>query len=555
MKKILILSIFIIGVAILSGIAQNIAYLDKTKNKTQLIVDNKPFIMLSGELHNSSSSTTEYSAALWPKLKKMNLNSVIASISWELLEPKEGQYDYKLVDSLIKNADENNMKLCFIWFASWKNGESSYVPLWVKKDTKRFFRVKDKNGRNIETISPFCEEAMRADAKAFGLLLKHIKEVDINRAVIMIQPENEVGIFQDIDYNEIALKTFDKEVPIQLFLYLKKNIKILNEELKSLWQINGFKTKGTWKEVFGNNMYTKEFIMAWQYASYINEVARTGKKEYKLPMYVNAWIVQDPKDSPGVYPNGGPVSKVMDIYKAAAKDIDVLSPDIYLPNFKEIVAMYHRQDNPLLIPESTLDAGRAFYALAEHDAICFSPFGIEDGANDFVFAQSYKVLNELMPLITEFQGTGKMIGILKEGEESERSVQLGNYQLKIVYEKKNEPCYGLVIQTSDNEFLVAGMNLKITFDSTEKNKIGCIGQVWEGRFENGIWIPSRLLNGDETRNNRVLKVIGRQFATTQKQIDTSKTEKTEEQFVYTANKFEKLTTPGIYKVITYQLDR
>ena len=72
---------------------------------------------------------------------------------------------------------------------------------------------------------------------------------------------------------------------------------------------------------------------------------------------------------------------MMDIYKAAAPSIDIVCPDIYLPNYKEIYAMYYRKaDNPLLVPESSLDAGRAFYAFAEYDAICFSPFGIEDMA-------------------------------------------------------------------------------------------------------------------------------------------------------------------------------
>ena len=526
----------------------SISHLQKNGNAIQLMVDNEPFIMISGELHNSSSSSVEYLSPLWTKLKAMNLNSVIASISWEQFEPEEGVYDYTLVDAIIEKAKENKLKLSLIWFASWKNGQSSYVPLWVKKDTKRFFRVKTKKGEIIETISPFCDNAMKADAKAFSMLMKHIKKVDKDNTVIMMQPENEVGIFQDIDYNSQALHKFEQEVPAQLCSYLEQNTNQLEKEVKSVWQLNGYKTKGTWKEVFGNSEYAKEFFMVWQYATYINEVVKAGKKEHPIPMFVNAWIVQKPDDLPGIYPNGGPVSRVMDIYKAAAKDIDVLCPDIYLPNFKEIATMYHRYDNPLLIPESTLDAGKAFYAFAEHDAICFSPFGIEDGVNNFSFTQSCKTLNELMPLITKYQGTGKMFGILAEGDEKERTIELGDYLIKIVYEKLKGESYGLIIQTAENEFLVSGMNMQVYFSANNPNKIGNIGQIWEGGYEDGKWKSTRLLNGDETSHNWVLKVNGRQFVTTEARNSMEPEQKI---FTYSSNKNKIISTPGVYKVITY----
>lgn len=529
-------------------------YLSKANGTTQLMVDDKPFLMISGELHNSSSSTEEYLTPLFPLLKSMNLNSVIASVAWEQFEPEEGKFDYTLLQSLITNAEKNNLKLCLIWFASWKNGESSYLPLWVKKDTKRFFRVKDKNGKNVETVSPFCDEARKADAKAFAEMMKCIREFDKNKTVIMIQPENEVGIFQDIDYNNIALKNFEKEVPAQLMGYLQQNKKNLNEELKSVWTGNGSKTKGTWKEVFGDNVQSRAYFMTWQYASYIDEIVALGKKEYPLPMFTNAWIVQEADDLPGVYPNGGPVSIVMDIYKAAAPHIDMVGPDIYLPDFKEIVAMYHRYDNPLLIPESTLNAGQAFYAFAQHDAICYSPFGIEDGVNDISFKNAYGVLNELMPWITKFQGTGKIAGVLKEGNETGCEVKLGNYNIKVTYEKSDESCYGMIIQTDENEFLVAGMNLRLTLSTNVKNKIGYIGQVWEGRFEDNKWIASRLMNGDETYSNASVRVFGRLQIASLNDQKPDDNQSTGQPFVYSANSNKMITSPGIYKVITYLRD-
>jgi beta-galactosidase GanA len=550
MNKTAILVSFLLILSVLSTNAQDIPHLKKNNNATQLIVNNEPFLMIAGEVHNSSASTIEYMEPLFPKLKAMNLNSVFVTLAWEQFEPKEGVFDYTLVDAIIDNARKNNLKVCLLWFASWKNGESSYAPLWLKKDTKRFFRVKTKEGKEIETLSPFCEATKKADAKAFAQLMKHVKEYDKDQTVILMQPQNEVGMFQDIDYNPMVLELFEQAVPSQLMAYLNKNKNHLKSYLKDAWAQSNFKKKGTWKEVFGDTPESKAFFTTWQYATYINFIAKSGREQYNLPMMVNAWIVQKPEDLPGVYPNGGPVSRVMDIWKAAAPDIDIQSPDIYLPNFKEIVDMYHRDDNPLLVPESKAEVGRAYYAFGEHDAICFSPFGIEDAADDFVFTKSYELLNEVEHLIKEYQGTGKMRAVLKEGSETYKDLYLGDYKIKVMYEKPNESSFGIIIQSDSDEFIVIGMNMSIYFSSEVKNTIGYIGQVFEGRYENKKWITTRMMNGDETYHNSRLRVFGRTFVTNENIVQPVKKEG--EPDAYSPATKQSIVTPGIYKVITYK---
>lgn len=550
-KKSLVKFIFIFSVVLCNTTlyAQNsIPHLAKKGITTQLIVNDEPFIMIAGEIHNSSASTIEYMEPLFPKLKSMNLNSAFVTVAWEQFEPKEGIYDYTLVDAIIENAKKNNLKVCLLWFASWKNGQSSYAPLWVKKDTKRFFRVKTKDGKEIETLSPFCDATKNADAKAFAELMKHIKEVDKDQTVILMQPENEVGMFQELDYNQIALDLYEKEVPEQLMRYIKKNKTNLEDYVTAAWKANNYKNKGTWKQVFGDTPESKTFFTTWQYATYINYVARSGRKQYDLPMMVNAWIVQKPEDLPGVYPNGGPVSRVMDIWKAAAPDIDIQSPDIYLSNFKEICGMYHREDNPLLIPESRAEAGRAYYSFGEHNAICFSPFGIEDAVDDFLFKKSYSVLNEIKHLIVKYQGTGKMRAVLKEGKEESAELILGDYKLRVIFE--NEPGFGIVIQTAEDKFIIAGMNFRIYFESTKKEETGYIGQVWEGRYENEKWIPTRLLNGDESWHNEVIKVFGRTFESSVELTNEEKLQGAPD--AYSPATKHRISTPGVYKVITYK---
>ena len=109
-----------------------------------------------------------------------------------------------------------------------------------------------------------------------------------------------------------------------------------------------------------------------------------------------AWLVNDDQ-KPGNWPAGGPVPKVLDIYKAMAKHLDWISPDLYDPDFKGICGIYSRQDNPLFIPETQRIAGPAYYAFGERDAMCYSPFAIEDVYDDPYFLGEYKVLGEILP--------------------------------------------------------------------------------------------------------------------------------------------------------------
>lgn len=270
-------------------------YLRTLETHTQFIVDGKPFLMVAGELHNSTSSAPEYFSQAMQNAKDMHVNTVIASVAWEQFEPSEGKFDYSLIDFILKNANEKQLKVILIWFATWKNGESSYVPLWVKKDTKRFFRIRNKAGESMTAISPFCEEAMLADTKAFVKLMKYIKEKDVNRTIIMMQPENEAGAFSEMDYNEVAIRKYNEQVPQQLINHLSANHHNLELELKASWDENGRKQKGSWRELFGEKNYAAQnYFMSWQYAKYMNEVCKQGKKILPLPMYVNAWLVQYP---------------------------------------------------------------------------------------------------------------------------------------------------------------------------------------------------------------------------------------------------------------------
>lgn len=529
-------------------------YLKEVKGISRLIVKGKPFIMLSGELHNSSSSTYSYLSTTWASLKAMHLNSVIVAVAWEQLEPQEGVFDYTMVDHIIDLAEKHQMQVVVAWFGTWKNGESSYVPLWVKTDTKRFFRVHNKDGKATSVISPFCQNACKADQKAFASLMQHVKEKDINGMVSVIQVENEVGCFQDIDYCNEAQEAYKQEVPMELIDYFKKYEKKINPMLTDSWVINGKKNKGTWSDVFGPNSDSRHFFMTWYYASYIQKVANAGKAIHALPMFVNAALPFGPNALPGSFPNGGPVSKVIDIYKIAAPAIDWCSPDIYSPNFKEICKQFHYNDNPLFIPELVRDAALAFYAFAEHNAICFSPFAIEDAYLDKSFTRTYAVLHELLPLISSYQGTGKMRGFLREGKETGTSLRLGNYDIDITYVKEENKAFGLIIQTSSDEFVVAGLGAHVKISSLTEGVSTQYARVWEGHLDGTDWVTDCWLNGDQTGHHSSLYLRGRSNFSDTVAPKEGEIFPMANPAVWESNKpevIERIKAPGVYKVQVY----
>ncbi|MEO7497931.1 MAG: DUF5597 domain-containing protein [Massilia sp.] len=493
------------------AMAQQAPHLEKRGQATQLIVDGKPFIVLGGELHNSSSSSLDYLDPLWAPLKQQNLNTALVAVSWELIEPSEGKYDFSLVDGMLKGARANDLKVVLLWFGSWKNGLSHYTPEWVKKDGKRFPRIQLENGRATETITALSEEAARADARAFAALMRHVKQVDATKhTVIMVQVENEVGVIGGTrDHSPMANAAFAKPVPAQLMDSLAQHRAQLQPQLKALWEGAGGKTSGSWSQVFGATPAADEAFSAWHYARYINQVAAAGKAEYALPMFVNAWLVQPDDKKPGDYPGGGPQSHSHDIWRAGAPALDFFSPDIYLADTKGIAALYHHPWNPLFIPESfngADGAANAFYVIGRHSGLGYSPFGIDakvDKPRETPIAKAYSVLAQLTPEIAAAQAAGSITAFTLDKSAPLQSAELGGYRLSASLRKnwngvvQVDKAYALVIHSGPDMFTVAGADIDLTFEPiTAGPKQAGIASLREGRYDKGVWKPGRLLNGD-----------------------------------------------------------
>jgi hypothetical protein len=378
---------------------------------------------------------------------------------------------------------------------------------------------------------------MQADAKAFKMLMQHIRQVDEKyQTVIAAQVENEVGLFYEPrDYSEEAVKAYEQGVPSDLMNYLVANKGKLQPELDSAWKANGYKTSGSWEDVFGKSVLDKEnwkalsylpeeLFTVYHYSKYIGQVAAAGKEAYPIPMYVNAWIKQSGFGSPAKYPSGGPVPHTLDIWRANATAIDFIAPDIYvsIPEARYTIEQYHRQNNPVFIPEfkpGAASASLAFWAYGQHDAISFSPFGIDETTHDEdPITKSYTALSQVQHLILQQNGKGTMAGIYLDTTEKSQTFELNGYNIKVNLavpmfapaggavaglsssDKRVTSAGGIIFSTGPDEFIVVGKDFSATFTpvkaDAQKPKID-IEYMDEGIFVNGKWITIRRLNGDE----------------------------------------------------------
>jgi hypothetical protein len=503
----------------------------------QWIVDGKPWIALGGEVHNSNASNSRAMAPLFDKLSKMHLNTVVTPVYWELTEPEEGRFDFTLVDDQIRQARKHGMRLVLLWFGTIKNAKSTYAPEWVRADQKRFPRAVTRPStlpfaQGDKPVSVFGGAIAAADAAAFARLAAHLAATDPQHTVIAIQVENETGLLGDSrDRSQAAEAAWNAPVPDALLDYLEKNQGGLAPTLDALWRSHGSKRAGTWAEVFGTDWQAEEVFMAWNVSRFVDGVAAAGKAKLALPMYTNAWLgPQKEGDIAGIYPSGAPVPRVFDVWDAGAPHLDLLAPDVYVDDFSGWTAAYRRPRNPLFIPESRFIVGNLFEALGRHQAIGFSPFGIEDGLPDNQVAEAYALLAPMLPQLAQAQAAGTVRGwALAPGEchgadfghytvtvrgqrealhkmlldmgvpapapAPERKPQLNGWGAPELTDVRPT---GLVLQLGADEFLVVGKDLEITFAAKDRpDEAVELARAEEGRYVDGRWVAERVLNGDE----------------------------------------------------------
>ena len=504
-----------------------IPHFETSNGRTALIVDGAPFVMLGAQAHNSSN----YPLALeqvWPAIRDMHANTLEIAVAWEQIEPVEGKFDFSYVDTLLTQARQNKVRLVLLWFGTWKNTGPQYMPAWAKFDNQRFPRNVDQDGNTNRSHSPHGAETLKADKKAFVALMKHLKQADqAQQTVIMVQVENEVGTYELArDFGARAQAAFAQDVPQAVLEHKKSPVPLA--------------AKGSWSQVYGP--YADEYFHAYSVASYIEEIAKAGRAEYNLPMYVNN-ALRDPLAPLAPwnknFASGGPTFDVIDIYKAAAPHIDLAAPDVYDPasnKFKATMDLFQRPDNPLLVPEISNAPTYARYAydVLGRGAIGFAPFGIDyaDYSNFPLGAQATdktmvepfgKIYAAFRPMARQWAKwayEGRTRGVAENDARAPHTVALSNWTLTVSFrewqfgEKEwalnggalppdtGKPNGGVAIaELGDNEFIVVGQKVRLKFGAagTNAGKPALYARVEEGYFDGaGKWIIKRNWNGDQT---------------------------------------------------------
>lgn len=476
-----------------------------------LMVDGRPYLILGGQIHNSSGWASEL-PQVWRSMAALHANTIEAPVYWEQFESKEGQFDYTNVDQVVDGAREHGLHVVLLWFGTWKNGNMHYAPAWVKEDPKRFPHTIRPDGEPIDVLSPMSRNTLEADKAAFTALMRHLNKIDGEKhTVLLIQVENESGNIGSIrDNSDESNKKFAGPVPADLLAAAHKQ-------------------PGTWSQVFAGE--ADEVFQAYHQAKYINEIAAAGKAEFSIPFYINVWIdyplqqlPQRQLDTPGIgYPSGGAVQKLVGLWRTLAPSIDMIGPDIYAadsPFYRQTIAAYKRPDNPVWIPETGRgdNFGKFFYYALGDGAIGFSPFGVDETGWNILGDEPWKAHSGNFALIApmsreiaKLEFDGKLKTAVEEPGQTAQEIDFGGWQATVTYGfpqpdggrapgTKDAHGAAIVAQLGPDEFLVTGVDASISFHLPGKLPWihSQIVSAEQGTYEDGVWKPLRLWNGDET---------------------------------------------------------
>ncbi len=505
-----LLAVLIFFFAINSAFAVEAPRIEKKDGRYALMVEGRPYLVLGGQIHNSSAWPSEL-PQVWESMAVLHANTVEAPAYWEQIEAQEGHFDFGNVDQLIEGARAHNLHVILLWFGTWKNGNMQYAPVWVKTDTKRFPRMIRPDGVPLDVLSANSRATLEADKAAYTALMRHLKQIDSDQhTILLVQVENESGGIGSVrDFSAESNREFAGKVPADLLTAASKQ-------------------PGTWSQVFGAD--ADEVFQIYHQAKYINEIAAAGKKEFDIPCYMNAWLSHVTTELPqrqvflpGIqYPSGGAVQRWVGLWRALAPAIDMIAPDIYTSDsteYRDTIHAYARSDNPLMIPETGRNDAFAkffFYALGS-GTLGFSPFGVDRTGWNILgnepwsaHARNFELFAPMNREIASLEFDGKLKTAVEEPGQAEQELDFGEWQATVMFGfpqqdgrkapgTKDAHGVALIARLGPDEFLVTGFDSSIRFHVPGQLPFirSQVLTAEEGGYVNGEWKAKRLLNGDE----------------------------------------------------------
>lgn len=496
----------------------------------------QPILPLGLQVHNSSTGIPEMLEKEIAAVKHYGGNLLEAPVYWFRTEEKPGCFCFDDVDDLLARCRANGLYLILLWFGINKNGHPNYAPEWVKLHPETYAIAQGRDGGKVASLSPLCQATLEADRRAFVALMEHLKQADGDTGTVLaVQIENEIGLANtDMDYRPEAREIYQRPVPPVLD----------GVTLEDSGVVPG---GNSWRSRFGRHAH--EAFMAWAHADFIQQLAVAGKQAYSLPMTINVMLGEQGFEEAGIcYNSGAAVGRVMDIYKAVAPAVDLICPDMYVPDrerYRRVCSRYARQDNPLFIPESPItgiaNALNMMEAFADYGCIGMACFGagraMDAGGQPLPestdMALSMRTVASLAPLLLKYRGTGKVHALVQQEFMDKQYLRLDGWHVEVTF-ANSSPRYGmgsfintaapengdifttrgrgLLVQAGENEFFLSGCGVKAdfrrrpgpmeedSFPTLTSRQCGTLNflSVEEGHFEGDAWVCDRVRNGDES---------------------------------------------------------
>lgn len=497
----------------------------------------RPTLFMGLQTQNSSTGDAELLAREIDAVQQIGGNLLEAPVYWYSVEPEKDRFQFDSVQNLIDLCRKAKLSLIFLWFATNKNGHPNYAPEYIKTEPEAYHVAQSRNGAHVASLSPHCAATLTRDRNAFCKLMGFLAEYDRHeQTVVLVQVENETGLANtDRDYSPEAQAQYEVGVPECL----------MSVQLEDM----GIVPSGTgWKSRFGRHAH--EAFSAYYHALYVQQIAKAGKAVYALPMMLNVMIGEQGYEEAGAsYSGGAAVGRVLDIYKIVAPDIDLICPDMYIPErerYLRVCDRYTREDNALFIPESPslglANALNMMEAFARFGCIGMCYFGANymlDSQGNFLpdaleLVYSMRAVVGVAPLLVKYRGTGKVHALVQQEFMEKLYLRLAHYHVEAKFISACSERYGLgcrinpqdpangdilttrgralLIQTGEHEFFLSGAGVKVDFiqrpnpeeedsyahlTSRQSGTLNFLS-VEEGHFDGEDWVVDRYRNGDES---------------------------------------------------------
>lgn len=469
----------------------------------QFSVAGRPFPVVGGTVADSTASDPGLlERAVWPAARKLGVNTVFAPVTWQLLEPREGEFDFSVPDALFEGARRNGLKLVVIWYGAWKEGSSCYAPDWVKLDWDRFPLARPLLGRLTELLSPCAPAILEAEKIAYAALLGRLRALEDaaggEPTVLMIQIEGGIGMVGGSrDSSGDSDARWNADVPDALVSGLAGRAGHLHPEI-----VKALGRTGSWSKVFGPN--ADGAFMAWQFATHVETLARAGAEKLPVPCFVSAWNV---RGRAGEKPGGAPDGEMADVWDVAAPSVFRALP---APDAKGVPFLHPSLGEgamPVLFPR--IPASPDYPAKALHffgsvlaGGVSSTNLGEEsyDAGTFRLVAQANLALRGLFRRLGPFRSEESVRSYV-QGSAQQQNVSLGDFAFVISWMRPlgrgAAPGGVLIVRDSSGAYWAVGEGARL---SPRHDRAGYVtGILRQEEFfgtADGL-VRGRVLNGDE----------------------------------------------------------